>query len=61
MRLITFGDSWTAGHGVETEKQYKEFEKKSFFSTHEQIMQATRISVIKLFYSFPFYLRRLPK
>ena len=24
MRLITFGDSWTAGHGVETEKQYKE-------------------------------------
>ena len=24
MRLITFGDSWTAGHGVETEKEYKE-------------------------------------
>ena len=23
-RLITFGDSWTAGHGVETEKEYKE-------------------------------------
>jgi hypothetical protein len=23
-RLITFGDSWTAGHGVETEKVYKE-------------------------------------
>ena len=24
MRLITFGDSWTAGHGVETEIEYKE-------------------------------------
>ncbi len=24
MRLITFGDSWTAGHGVEYEKEYKE-------------------------------------
>ena len=23
-RLITFGDSWTAGHGVETEEEYKE-------------------------------------
>lgn len=23
-RLITFGDSWTAGHGVETQVQYKE-------------------------------------
>lgn len=24
MRLICFGDSWTAGHGVETNKKYKE-------------------------------------
>lgn len=24
MRLICFGDSWTAGHGVETELEYKE-------------------------------------
>ena len=24
MRLICFGDSWTAGHGVETNKIYKE-------------------------------------
>lgn len=24
MRLITFGDSWTAGHGVETDSLYKE-------------------------------------
>lgn len=24
MRLIAFGDSWTAGHGVETEIEYKE-------------------------------------
>lgn len=24
MRLICFGDSWTAGHGVETDKQFKE-------------------------------------
>ena len=24
MRLICFGDSWTAGHGVETDKFYKE-------------------------------------
>jgi hypothetical protein len=24
MRLICFGDSWTAGHGVETDKKYKE-------------------------------------
>ena len=24
MRLITFGDSWTAGHGIETDKTYKE-------------------------------------
>ena len=24
MRLITFGDSWTAGHGVETDVKYKE-------------------------------------
>jgi len=23
-RLITFGDSWSAGHGVETDVQYKE-------------------------------------
>lgn len=23
-RLVTFGDSWTAGHGVETELKYKE-------------------------------------
>ena len=24
MRLITFGDSWTAGHGIETDIKYKE-------------------------------------
>lgn len=24
MRLITFGDSWTAGHGIEEDVQYKE-------------------------------------
>ena len=24
MRLLTFGDSWTAGHGVETDIRYKE-------------------------------------
>ena len=24
MRLLTFGDSWTAGHGVETDVKYKE-------------------------------------
>ena len=24
MRLITFGDSWTAGHGIEEDSQYKE-------------------------------------
>lgn len=24
MRLLTFGDSWTAGHGVETDSTYKE-------------------------------------
>tara|TARA_R110000868_G_scaffold357242_1_gene618697 strand:- start:2297 stop:2935 length:639 start_codon:yes stop_codon:yes gene_type:complete len=24
MRLLTFGDSWTAGHGVETDIKYKE-------------------------------------
>lgn len=24
MRLVCFGDSWTAGHGVETDKKYKE-------------------------------------
>jgi hypothetical protein len=24
MRLICFGDSWTAGHGIETDKKYKE-------------------------------------
>lgn len=24
MRLITFGDSWTAGHGIETDVKYKE-------------------------------------
>ena len=24
MRLICFGDSWTVGHGVETDKQFKE-------------------------------------
>jgi len=24
MRLIAFGDSWTAGHGVETDSTYKE-------------------------------------
>jgi len=24
MRLICFGDSWTTGHGVETDKQFKE-------------------------------------
>ena len=24
MRLVAFGDSWTAGHGVETNSTYKE-------------------------------------
>jgi lysophospholipase L1-like esterase len=24
MKLICFGDSWTAGHGVETDRKYKE-------------------------------------
>ena len=24
MKLICFGDSWTAGHGVETDRQYQE-------------------------------------
>lgn len=24
MRLLTFGDSWTAGHGIETDVKYKE-------------------------------------
>ena len=24
MRLICFGDSWTAGHGIETDIKYKE-------------------------------------
>ena len=24
MRLIAFGDSWTAGHGVETDSTYNE-------------------------------------
>ena len=24
MRLLTFGDSWTAGHGVETDIRHKE-------------------------------------
>ena len=23
MKLICFGDSWTAGHGVETDRQYQ--------------------------------------
>ena len=29
MRLLTFGDSWTAGHGVETNLKYKEIAKPS--------------------------------
>jgi hypothetical protein len=24
MKLICFGDSWTAGHGIETDVKYKE-------------------------------------
>ena len=27
MRLIAFGDSWTAGHGAETDSTYKEIAK----------------------------------
>jgi len=29
MRLLTFGDSWTAGHGVETDVRYKEIAQPS--------------------------------
>jgi len=31
MRIITFGDSWTAGHGVETYQEYKEVAKPPSF------------------------------
>ena len=31
MRLIAFGDSWTAGHGVETDESYKEEAMPNFF------------------------------
>ena len=31
MRLVCFGDSWTAGHGVETELEYKENPKPPTF------------------------------
>ena len=31
MRLICFGDSWTAGHGVETDKKYKEEPEPAIF------------------------------
>jgi hypothetical protein len=31
MRLITFGDSWTAGHGIEEDVQYKEIPFPNMF------------------------------
>lgn len=31
MRLVCFGDSWTAGHGVETEVKYKEDASPNLF------------------------------
>ena len=31
-RLITFGDSWTQGHGIELDIHYKEMSKKEIFS-----------------------------
>ena len=37
-RLITFGDSWTAGHGVETEKEYKENNLDNLNLTKDEIL-----------------------
>jgi hypothetical protein len=32
MRLVTFGDSWTAGHGVEDDIRYKEVANPEYFT-----------------------------
>lgn len=34
MRLICFGDSWTAGHGIETDEKYKEVAHAEKFITN---------------------------
>ena len=34
MRLICFGDSWTAGHGIETDLKYKEVAHPEKFITN---------------------------
>ncbi len=34
MRLICFGDSWTAGHGIETDVKYKEVAHPEKFITN---------------------------
>ena len=40
MRLITFGDSWTAGHGVEENKLYKENASPPVFITKLRMMNS---------------------
>jgi hypothetical protein len=40
MRLITFGDSWTAGHGVETDVKYKEDSKPPVFIDKLRMMNS---------------------
>ncbi len=37
-RLVTFGDSWTAGHGVETDIQYKEVISPNLFIDYLRLM-----------------------
>ena len=37
-RLVTFGDSWTAGHGVETDIQYKEEISPNLFIDYLRLM-----------------------
>ena len=44
MRLITFGDSWTEGHGVEEDEKYK-----------ENVLPPTFIKKLRMMNSWPRY------
>jgi hypothetical protein len=40
MRLICFGDSWTAGHGIETDVKYKEVANPERFITNLRLQNS---------------------
>jgi hypothetical protein len=50
MRLLAFGDSWTAGNGVETDIRYKE--KTNNVITDGHFGEYGHIAQAKYFYNF---------